>query len=92
MNKDQLIKRIAQKLNKHNTEVKKIVDSLFEELITEIGTGNKVNIVGFGSFESRKRASRVGRDPQTGDKIYLPETKTPAFSAGNALRSAVKSN
>ena len=90
MNKDLLVKNLAKKFNLHNAEMKKYVESLFNLITDQVKNGKKVHIVGFGSFEAKKRASRTGTDPQSGKKIIIPETKTPVFTAGTALKKAVK--
>ena len=60
------------------------------DAITEALTqGEKVQLVGFGSFEVKTRAARVGRNPKTGTEIEIPQTKTPVFKAGKALKDAV---
>lgn len=90
MNKDKLIKTVARKLNKHNSEVQDVLDTALDMIIGELAEGKTVKLVGFGSFEVRNRAARTGRNPRTGSDIHIPATKTPAFSAGKKLRDAVK--
>ena len=90
MNKDALAKKVAKKLNKHNFETKLLIETIFESIIDELREGNSVSIVGFGTFEVRKRVARVGRNPQTGDELFIPATKTPGFAPGKNLRDAVK--
>ena len=92
MNKNTLVKNIAKRLEKHNIEMHKIVNEVLGEIVEELKKGNKVNLSGFGTFEVRKRASRVGRDPQTGDQIQLPETITAGFSASKKLRQIIANN
>ena len=90
MNKDQLIKKIAQQNNKHNKEMKQIIDSIFETIKQELINGKDVSIVGFGSFTIKKRKSRVGRNPNTGEEIQLPELETPFFNASTRLKQDIK--
>jgi len=90
MNKEQLARKVAQKLNLHNAETKDIIETIFELIIDELQVGNAVNIVGFGAFEVRSRIGRVGRNPQTGDELFIPATRTPAFAPGKNLRDCIK--
>lgn len=90
MNKDQLIRKVAENVGKQNKEVKLIIEDAFDSIIKTIASGEKVQIVGFGTFETRTREERVGRNPQTGETITLERTKTPAFKPGKKLRDIVK--
>ena len=89
MNKTELIAAIAAKTG----ETKKIADAVvnaFVEVIEEnLAKGEKVQLVGFGSFEVRKRAARKGRNPQTKEEIKIPASKAPVFKAGKALKDLV---
>ena len=89
MNKAELVAAVAEKaeLTKKDSEVllKAFVDVVTEELIK----GEKVQLVGFGTFEVRERAAREGVNPRTGDKIKIAASKVPAFKAGSALKDAV---
>lgn len=90
MKKLELIAKIAEKtdLTKKDAEMalKAITDSIAEAL----AAGEKVALTGFGTFETRERAAREGRNPRTGETIKIPAQKTPAFKAGKALKDAVK--
>jgi DNA-binding protein HU-beta len=93
MNQKQLADRVAAKLK--DSKVKKVmVDKIVEEslnVITEaLVKGEKVRLVGFGNFLVRTRASRVGRNPQTGAQISIPQSKSPAFVPGINLKKAIK--
>ena len=90
MNKDTLIKKLAQKNNTHNIEMKTIVESLFDAIKEELVEGNEVSIVGFGSFTIKKRQARIGRNPNTGKEIQLPEINTPFFNASTKLKNEIK--
>ena len=90
MNKERLIKKLAQKNNTHNNEMKNIVESLFTLIKEELIEGKEVSIVGFGSFSIKKRKARVGRNPNTGKTIQLPEMKTPFFNASTKLKNDIK--
>ena len=89
MNKADLINAVAEKtgLSKKDSEsaVAAVVDVITEALIQ----GDKVQLVGFGSFEVKKRAARIGRNPKTKEEIKIPASKVPAFKPGKALKDAV---
>ncbi len=89
MNKADLVAAMAAKTG----ETKKVSEAslnAFVEVITEALTkGDKVQLVGFGSFEVRKRAARKGRNPQTREEIKIPASKAPVFKAGKALKDVV---
>lgn len=90
MNKKELCNLIAKQLNKNKQDVSDIVDAALNNICTALASGEKVRLVGFGVFEVRDRPGREGRNPQTGDKIFIPDTKTPTFVAGRVLKDAVK--
>jgi DNA-binding protein HU-beta len=90
MNKKELCSLVAKQLNKNKIEVEEIVDCMLNNVTTSLAAGEIVRLVGFGIFEVHNRAGREGRNPQTGEKIYIPETKTPTFIAGRVLKDAVK--
>ena len=89
MNKTELIAEVAEKagLSKKDAEaaVKAVIDSVTDALVD----GDKVQLVGFGTFEVRARAARFGRDPRTGESMEIAASKAPAFKAGQALKDAV---
>lgn len=89
MNKTELIAEVAEKsgLSKKDAEaaVKAVIDSVTEALVQ----GDKVQLVGFGTFEVRERAARFGRDPRTGESMEIAASKAPAFKVGQALKDAV---
>ncbi len=90
MNKTELVAAVAAKaeLSKKDAEaaVKAVIDSVTEAL----ADGDKVAIVGFGTFEVKERAARTGKNPRTGETISIPASKAPSFKAGAALKNAVK--
>lgn len=90
MNKTELINAIAEKaqLNKKNSEA--ALNAFIEAVEDALKSGDKVSLVGFGSFEVRQRASRKGRNPQTKQEIVIPASKSPVFKAGKSLKDAVK--
>ena len=87
MNKADLINAVAEKtgLSKKDSESAAVVDVITEALIQ----GDKVQLVGFGSFEVKSRAARTGRNPHTKEEIQIPASKVPVFKAGKALKDTV---
>jgi DNA-binding protein HU-beta len=90
MNKTDLIKNITAKTEITKKDVETVVEGFLAEVTEGLQNGDKVSLVGFGNFETRKRAARKGRNPQTGAEIDIPETRVPAFKPGKGLREAVK--
>lgn len=90
MNKTELVAAVAAKaeLSKKDAEaaVKAVIDSVTEAL----ADGDKVALVGFGTFEVKTRAARTGKNPRTGEAVSIPASKVPSFKAGAALKNAVK--
>lgn len=89
MTKAELISAIAEKSELTKKDSGKALDAFTEIVTKTIAKGDKVQLVGFGTFESRKRAARTGINPQTKKKIKIKATKVPAFKAGKALKDAV---
>ncbi|MGI6129430.1 MAG: HU family DNA-binding protein [bacterium] len=89
MNKTDLISAVAEKTGLTKKDSEKAVGALFEVVTEALASGDKVQVVGFGTFEVRDRAARKGRNPQTGEPIDIAAAKLPAFKAGKALREAV---
>lgn len=90
MNKTDLVNNIASKSGLTKKDVETVLNNVIGEITDALSTGDKVQLIGFGTFETRKRSGRVGRNPQTGKEISIPESKVPAFKAGNKLKEAVK--
>lgn len=90
MTKAQLIVQLAKKTHLTNKAAKEAVDAVFSIVADAMKRGEKVVVTGFGTFLVRKRASRKGRNPQTGASISIPATKTPGFTAGKSLKRMVK--
>lgn len=95
MNKTELVAYIAKKADLSARQARAVVDTIFspgkEGLIASaLLSGKKVQITGFGTFETRKRKAREGRNPQTGEKIKIAASRFPAFHAGKALRERIK--
>ena len=90
MNKAELIAAAAEKANLSKKDTEAAVNAVVEVITKALKKGDKVQLVGFGSFETRKRAARVGRNPKTKETIKIAASKVPAFKAGKALKDAVK--
>lgn len=89
MTKSDLITAIAESTDVTKKDSDKILSSLIDIITETLAKGDKVQIVGFGTFEVRVRKQRQGRNPSTGKPITIPESKVPAFKAGKALKDAV---
>lgn len=89
MTKSDLIDRVAEKSGLTKKDAGKAVDAVFQSVTDALSDGDRVQIVGFGTFEVRHRAARRGRNPQTGQEIEIAARKVPAFKAGKALRDSV---
>ncbi|MBO0997632.1 HU family DNA-binding protein [Bacillus sp. SD075] len=90
MNKTELVSSVAAQAELTKDETKKVVDALFETITATLAKEEKIQLVGFGTFEVRDRAARTGRNPQTGEEIQIAASKVPAFKAGKELKEAVK--
>ena len=90
MNKTELIAAVAKKADLSKKDADAAVNAVIAAVTGALKKGDKVQVVGFGTFEVRKRAAKQGRNPQTGAVIKVPATKVPAFKAGKALKDAVK--
>ena len=89
MNKTELIAAAAEKAGVSKKEAEAVVTAAFDAIAASLKEGEKVQLVGFGSFEVKTRAERMGRNPKTGEDIPIPGTKVPVFKAGKALKEAV---
>lgn len=89
MNKQDLVSGVAEKAELTKKDAEKAVSAVFASIESALAKGEKVQLVGFGTFEVRKRAARKGRNPQTGKEIQIAAAKVPAFKAGKALKDAV---
>ena len=89
MNKAELIAAIAAKTGDTKKGVEASVNAFVDVITEALVEGDKVQLVGFGSFEVRKRAARKGRNPQTKEEIKIPASKAPVFKAGKALKDLV---
>lgn len=89
MNKEELVQEISKKANVTQKEATEVLSSLIDTIQKTVAKGKKVTLVGFGTFEPRKRAARVGRNPQTGKELKIPAKTVPAFSAGKKFKTVV---
>ena len=92
MNKNELIDSIAADSELSKAAAKRAVDSLIANVIKAVKKGDSVQLIGFGTFGSGKRAARVGRNPRTGEEIKIKAATTVKFTAGKAFKDAVNGN
>ncbi|MFS0906211.1 HU family DNA-binding protein [Priestia aryabhattai] len=90
MKKTELIDAVATKTELTKQDSKKAIDALFETISNTLAKEEKIQLLGFGTFEVRQRAERTGRNPQTGEEMTIPASKVPAFKPGKELKEAVK--
>ena len=89
MNKAELISAVAANADVSKKEAEAVVTAALDVITAALKEGEKVQMVGFGSFEVKKRAARVGRNPQTKEAVEIPASVVPGFKAGKALKDAV---
>ena len=89
MNKAELVEKIANDADISKATADRVLSATIEQIIKAVTKGNDVQLIGFGTFKSGKRAARVGRNPQTGAEIKIPAAKTVKFTAGKAFKDAV---
>ncbi|MEW5761847.1 MAG: HU family DNA-binding protein [Bacillota bacterium] len=89
MNKAELVSAVAEKTDLTKKDVEKAVTALLDSIGDALARGDRVQLVGFGTFEVRERAARKGRNPQTGEEIDIAASRVPVFKAGKALREVV---
>ena len=90
MNKAELINSVAATAEVSKKEAEAVITATLDAITAALKEGDKVQLVGFGSFEVKVRAERQGRNPKTKEEIHIPASKTPVFKAGKALKDAVK--
>ena len=90
MNKTELIAAVAEKTELSKKDAEAAITAAIDAIVGALSQDEKVQLVGFGSFEVKARAERVGRNPKTKETIKIPASKTPVFKAGKALKDAVK--
>lgn len=89
MNKTELVALVAEKSGLTKKDAEAAVTAVLDAVVESVTNGEKVQIVGFGTFEQRQRNARTGCDPRTGNTIEIPASKVPAFKAGKAFKEAV---
>lgn len=89
MNKTELIAAVAEKAGITKKDADSAVAAVIDTITDALKGGDKVQLVGFGTFEVRERSARTGRDPRTNKAIEIPASKAPAFKAGTPLKNAV---
>ena len=89
MNREELVKEIAKKTKVSQKMAADVLAATLETIEKSVAKGKRVTLVGFGSFEPRKRAARTGRNPQTGAEVKIPARTAVTFKAGSALKDAV---
>ena len=89
MNKTELVAAIAEQTQLSRKDAEAALKAFIDVVSEELKKGEKVQLVGFGSFEVRERAARTGRNPQTGAEMEIPASKAPKFKAGKALKDMV---
>ena len=89
MNQTEIIQQVADEANLSKKQTQEVVKALLKTIMQVVANGDKVTLVGFGSFEPKVRSAREGRNPETGDKVDIPEARVPTFSAGQTFRDAV---
>ncbi len=89
MNKEELVAEISKSAKVSKKDAANVLAATIETIEKTVKKGGKVTLVGFGTFEARKRAARTGRNPQTGKELKIPAKTVPAFSAGKKFKVAV---
>jgi DNA-binding protein HU-beta len=89
LNKTDLINSVSERAEVTKKDAEKIINAVFASISDALSANEKVQLVGFGTFEVKERAARVGRNPQTGETINISAAKVPTFKAGKGLKDAV---
>jgi DNA-binding protein HU-beta len=89
MNKEELVQEVAKKTKVSQKQVDETLAAIVDTIVKTVAKGKKVTLVGFGTFEPRKRAARTGRNPQTGKELKIAAKTVPAFSAGKKFKELV---
>lgn len=89
MNKSELINAVAEKAALSKKDSESAVTAALDAITAALAEGDEVRLVGFGTFEVKKREARIGRNPKTKEEIQIPATKVPAFKPGKALKDIV---
>ena len=89
MNKTELIATVAEVAELSKKDAEKAVNATFDAITAALEAGEKVSLVGFGAFDVKERAARIGRNPRTKEEVEIPATRVPLFKAGKALKDTV---
>ena len=89
MKKSELVAVMAEKAGLKKVDAEKALNAFVDAVTEALAKGDKISLVGFGSFETKKRAARTGKNPQTGAEIKIAASTVPAFNAGRGLKDAV---
>jgi DNA-binding protein HU-beta len=89
MNKGELVHAVAEKASVTKKQADAVITAAIDAIMEAVAEGDKVTLVGFGSFEARERKEREGRNPKTNEKMVIPATKVPAFAAGKMFKEKV---
>ncbi|WP_026962270.1 HU family DNA-binding protein [Alicyclobacillus herbarius] len=90
MNKMELINKVAERAELKKKDAEAAVNAVFDIITEALKDGDKVQVIGFGTFETRERSARSGRNPQTGETISIPASVVPAFKPGNRLKEVIR--
>jgi len=85
-----LVNKVAEKTGLKKKDAELAVNSVFDSIEEALSGGEKVQVIGFGTFETRSRSARSGRNPQTGETIEIPASTVPAFKPGNKLKESTR--
>ncbi|MCI8553742.1 MAG: HU family DNA-binding protein [Clostridiales bacterium] len=89
MNKVELVASVVEKTGLSKKDAEKAVSAVLDSVVEAVSAGDKVQLVGFGTFEIRERSERTGRNPRTKEEIVIPASKQPVFKAGKSFKDAV---
>ena len=89
MNKTELIAAAAEKAGIAKKDAERVINAAIDTVVAELNKGERVQLSGFGIFETKEREERVGRNPRTKETIRIPATRTPAFKASKALKDTI---
>jgi len=85
-----VVSKVAEKAGLTKADASRALEAVTDTISAALKKGEKVTLTGFGTFEVRQRAARMGRNPQTGASLHIPATKTPAFKSGKSLKEVVR--
>ena len=91
MNKSDIVARVADRTSLSKAQAQDALNAVFEVIRDGLSNGDTITLIGFGTFSTKSRAARTGRNPRTGQRMAIAASKTPSFKAGKSLRDAVRS-